>query len=58
MKPFDNVTVTITKDDIDYVYGGTILATWTDADGNDMCAVSLLNSDGVVNMLQSECTAL
>lgn len=58
MKPFDNVTVTITKDDIDYVYGGTILATWTDSDGNAMCAVSLLNSDGVVNMLQSECTAL
>lgn len=33
MKPFDTVTVTITKDDIDYTYGSTIICTYTDADG-------------------------
>lgn len=58
MKPFDTVTVIITKDDIDYTYGGTIVCTYTDADGIEMCGVSLANADGVVYMKQSDVTVI
>ena len=58
MKPFDNVTVTITKDDIDYIYGGTVVCTYTDDDGTEMCGISLTNADGVVYMKQSDVTAI
>lgn len=58
MTPFDNVTVTITKDDIDYIYGGTIVRAYTDADGTEMCGISLTNADDVVYMKQSDVTAI
>ncbi len=54
MEPFDKVKVTVTKDDIDYTYGGTIICTYTDESGTSMVGVSLLNNDGVVYLKESE----
>lgn len=57
MKPFDNVTVVIVKNDIEYTYGGTIICTF-ESNGVDMCGVSLLNADGVIYVPQSEVTVI
>lgn len=57
MNPFDKVTYTITKDDIEYTYGGTVICTYTE-DGEDMVGVSLLNNSGVVYVKASEVTKI
>ena len=54
--PFKQVTVDIEKDGITYTYGGTVICTYTNDDNDEMCGVSLLNSDGVVYMKQTDVT--
>ena len=58
MNPFDTVTVEIEQGDITYTWGGTILATYTNDDNEEMAVVSLLNKDGVTIFKQSDLTAL
>lgn len=58
MSPFDKVTVDIEKDGITYTYGGTVICTYEDEDNEQMCGVSLLNSDGVVYIKQSDCQTI
>lgn len=58
MKPFDTVKVKITKNDIEYTYGGTVICTYTNEQGESMVGVSLLNSDGVVYFKESDVEAI
>lgn len=46
-KPFQQVKVTIEKDDITYTYGGTVICTY-EKDGADIVGVSLLNNSGIM----------
>ena len=58
MNPFDKVTIEIEVGDITQTWGGTVLATYTDEDNNEMAVVSLLNKDGVMTFKQSDLTTL
>ena len=57
MSPFDKVTYDIEKDDITYTYGATIVATYTE-DSTAMAIISILGSDDVMHVEQSELTAI
>ena len=46
-KPFQQVKVTIEKDDITYTYGGTVVCIY-EKDGADIVGVSLLNNNGIM----------
>lgn len=57
-KPFDKVTVEVTdSDEVEYTCGGMIIKTYQ-LDEEDMCAVSLLGSGDILNVKQSDVTAL
>lgn len=58
MSPYDKVTFEIEQDDITYTWGGTILATYTNDDNEEMAIVSGLNKDGVMTFKQSDLTTL
>ena len=58
MKPFDTVKVKITKNDIEYTYGGTVICTYTNEQDENMVGVSVLNSDGVIYVKESDVEAI
>lgn len=58
MNPFDTVKVKITKNDIEYTYGGTVICTFTNEQDENIVGVSLLNSDGVVYFKESDVEAI
>lgn len=57
MNPFDKVTLKLVKNEIEYTCAGTVVNVYT-KNGDAMCTVSLLGSQDVVHVKQSECTKL
>ena len=56
MNPFDKITFKITRNEIEYTYGGTIVATYTDG-SEPMCLVSIMGGE-VLHVKQSKCTKI
>ena len=54
MKPFDTVKVKITKNDIEYTYGGTVICTYTNEQNENMVGVSVLYCDSVLYLKESD----
>ncbi len=56
MNPFDKVTFKRTINDIEFTYGGTVIATYTNDDNEEMCIVSF--GDETLHVKSSDLTAI
>lgn len=57
MSPFDKVTFEEEIDDVTYTVGAEVISTYTE-DSTEMCVISILGTEEIRRIEQSELTAL